>query len=226
MPTTETASQKTGQGREELLFQVIVLVLAAVAGLGCWFAATALSHHDALRGLAPDNARQLADFALLNSAGQPVTREDLNGKVLAVSFLFTGCGVTCPEVSRHMAQIQQLTANQPDVRLVSLTVDPRSDTPPVLAKWGAQYGADTNRWLMLTGPKAALEQLIGTSFLASSPGDPFNSMPGNFAGTERIAIVDKHGRIRLYFDGLRAETPAAVAAEIEKLRTEDQTRKE
>jgi protein SCO1/2 len=211
----------TGQSREELLFQVLVLVLAAVAGVGCWLAATALSHHDALRGIPPDQPRHLTDFSLTDSAGRTVTRRDLDGKILAVSFLFTGCGVTCPEVSSHMAKIQQLTAGLPDVRLLSLTVDPRSDTPPVLAKWGARYGADTNRWLLLTGRKAALEQLIRTSFLASAPGDPFNSMPCDFAGTERIALVDRHGQIRIYYDGLRTETPDAAAAEIQKLRQEN-----
>jgi hypothetical protein len=45
-------------------------------------------------------------------------------------------------------------------------------------------------------------------------------MPGNFTGTERIAVVDKHGRVRIYFDGLRLDTPAAVAAEIVQLRKE------
>ena len=45
-------------------------------------------------------------------------------------------------------------------------------------------------------------------------------MPGNFTGTERIAVVDKNGKTRIYFAGLRGETPAAVVAEIEKLRSE------
>jgi protein SCO1/2 len=220
MPTTETA-RPASQSREELLFQVMVLALAAIAGLGCWFAATALAHHDALRGIAPDKSRQLVDFVLTDSTGRTVTRGELDGKVLAVSFLFTGCGLTCPEVSRHMAEIQRLTTNQPGARLVSVTVDPRSDTPQALAKWGARYGADTNRWLMLTGRKAEVEQLIGASFLTSDPGDPFNSMPGNFAGTERIALVDKHGRLRIYFDGLRAEAPAAVVAKMGELEKEN-----
>jgi protein SCO1/2 len=149
-----------------------------------------------------------------------VTRAELDGKILEVSFLFTGCAATCPEVSQRMAEIQRLTADQPDVRLMSLTVDPRTDTPPVLAKWGARFGADTNRWLLLTGSKATLQGLIGASFLATDIGDPFNSMPCNFVGTERIAVVDKHGRLRIFFNGLRAETPAAVVAEIERLRRE------
>jgi protein SCO1/2 len=117
-----------------------------------------------------------------------------------------------------MAEIQQLTTNQPDVRLVSFTVDPRTDTPAVLAQWAARYGADPNRWLLLTGSKRELYRVIGASFLATNASDPFNSMPGNFAGTERIAVVDQQGRVRVYFDGLRLETTAAVLAEIERLR--------
>ena len=101
---------------------------------------------------------------------------------------------------------------------MSLTVDPRSETPPVLAKFGAHYGQDTNRWHLLTGDKATLHKVIGTSFLARDAGDPFNSMPGNFTGTERIAVVDQHGRVRVYLDGLRPDTAVAVVAEIVKLR--------
>ena len=40
------------------------------------------------------------------------------------------------------------------------------------------------------------------------------------AGTERIAVVDAHGRTRIYFDGLRNDTSAAVVAEIAQLRRE------
>ena len=216
-----TTDASAGQRREERLFQAALLALAGLVGLGFWVAATALSRRDELRGIPPDQPRQLADFSLTDSTGRAVTRSELDGKVLAVSFLFTGCGTTCPEVSERMAEIQRLTADRSDVRLVSLTVDPRSDTPPVLAKWGARYGADTNRWLLLTGSKATLQGLIGTSFLNTDASDPFNSMPCDFSGTERIAVVDKHGRVRAYFNGLRIETPAAVVKEIESLRQEN-----
>jgi len=205
---------------DEKLFLVLVIVLALIAGVGSWFAAAAFSHHDQSHGILPDKERTLADFSLTDENGRTVTRAELDGKILVVSFLFTGCALTCPEVTRHMTEIQQLTTTNADVRLVSLTVDPRSDTPPVLAKWAARFGADTNRWLFLTGNKAMLHGLIARSFLAQDNGDPFNSMPGNFTGTERIAVVDKHGRTRIYFDGLRNETPAAVVAEIKKLRSE------
>jgi cytochrome oxidase Cu insertion factor (SCO1/SenC/PrrC family) len=209
-------SQKNG----ERFLLGLVIALAVVVGAGSWLAIGLLSHHEKARGISPDQARQLVNFSLIDSTGRNVTRAELDGKILVVSFLFTGCSLTCPEVTKRMAEIQQRTADQKDVRLVSLTVDPRSDTPPVLAKWGARFGADTNRWFMLTGDKTILHEVIGTSFLARDAGDPFNSMPGNFTGTERIAVVDQHGQVRVYFDGLRPETSAAVAAEIEKLQNE------
>jgi cytochrome oxidase Cu insertion factor (SCO1/SenC/PrrC family) len=217
---TANAPANVSPRKEERIFLVVVIALAVIAGLGSWFAAAALSHRDTLRGIPPDKPRQLADFSLTDSTGRPVTRAELDGKILVVSFLFTGCALTCPVVSQRMEEIQQLTTNEPDVRLLSLTVDPRTDTPGVLAKWGARYGADTNRWFLLTGAKSTLYQLIGASFLATDAGDPFNSMPGNFTGTERIAVVDHHGRLRVFFDGLRNATPAAVAAEIDRLRNE------
>ncbi len=220
MPPAADEEKSSCPRGDEKLFLVIVLALAAIAGGGSWFAAGALRRHDATHLIAPDKPRQLETFSLTDSAGRTVTRDNVRGKILAVSFLFTSCSLTCPEVSRRMAEIQNLTTTNTDVRLLSLTVDPRTDTPPVLARWGAQFGADTNRWYLLTGDKAQLHRLIGTSFLATETNNPFNSMPGNFAGTERIAVVDKHGNVRVFFDGLRVETPAAVVAEIESLRKE------
>ena len=211
----------TWQNADEKLFLVIVLVLAAIAGLGSWWAATVFARHDQLRGILPEQTRTLGEFTLTEATGRTVTRTNLEGKILVVSFLFTSCSLTCPEVSRHMTEIQRLTATNADVLLVSLTVDPRTDTPPVLAEWGARFSADTNRWLFLTGNKSVLHRLIAQSFLAQDNSDPFNSMPGNFTGTERIAVVDKHGRVRIFFDGLRTETAAAVVAEIARLRAEN-----
>ena len=90
----------------------------------------------------------------------------------------------------------------------------------MLAKWGIRYAADTNRWHLLTGDQDQLHWVIGTSFLATETNNPFNSMPGNFDGTDRIAVVDQRGNLRAFFDGLRLETPAAVVAEINLLRKE------
>jgi protein SCO1/2 len=212
---------------DERVFLIAAVTIALVFGTGFCGLMFALNRHEAetdsagnsfVNHFSPDHPRQLVNFTLTDQTGRTVTRTDLDGKILVVDFLFTGCSLTCPVVNRCMAQIQELTTNQPDVRLVSLTVDPRDDTPAVLAEYGEHYGADTNRWLLLTGDKSQLYDLIGNSFLSQAPADPFNYMPGNFSHTERIAVVDATGRVRTYFDGLREDAAEAVVAEIARLR--------
>lgn len=169
----------------------------------------------------PDHPRRLVNFTLTDRTDRTVTRSDLDGKILVVDFLFTSCSLTCPAVNGQMAKIQQLTTNDPNVRLVSLTVDPRDDTPDVLAQYGERFGAQTNRWLLLTGNRNMLYNLIGQSFLGQDSNDLYGYMPGNFAHTERIALMDSQGNLRGYFDGLNQNTATAVAEEITKLRNQN-----
>ena len=216
-----TGSQKWNAER---IFFAAAVVLALVLGTGLCFLLAALNKREVPEAakksstIAPDHARQLVDFSLTDRTGRTITRADLDGKFLVVDFLFTSCSLTCPIVNKHMAEIQQLTTNQSDVKLISITVDPRDDTTETLAKYGEQFGADTNRWFLLTGSKAELYRVIGTSFLNADLDDPFTYMPGNFSHTERIALVDSHGNVSAYFDGLRDDVAAAVIAEIERLR--------
>jgi protein SCO1/2 len=46
-------------------------------------------------------------FALTSQDGAPVALNDLRGKVVAVAFIFTTCGSTCPLLTAEMVQVQQ-----------------------------------------------------------------------------------------------------------------------
>ena len=223
---TQAECQMTSpENKDERLFLRVIIIATLVVGTGFFLLMVALNNldkekmteHSPPRLIPPDHPRQLVNFSLTDRSGRNVTRSEMAGKILVVDFLFTSCSLTCPAVNRCMAQIQQLTTNQPDVRLISLTVDPRDDTIEVLAKYGERFGADTNRWLLLTGEKSVLYDLIGTSFLAQDFDDAFNNMPGNFTHTERIALVDSHGKLDGYFDGLNENTATAVVGEISRL---------
>ena len=223
-------SRKAGskQRNDEKLYFFAATVMSLLFGAGFFWLLVALNSRDGTQALpaanpkavaiAPDHPRQLVNFMLTDRTGRTVTQSELGGKYLVVDFLFTSCSLTCPVVNSHMAQIQQITTNQPDVRLVSLTVDPRDDTADVLAKYGARFGADTNRWLFLTGDKTQLYGLISASFLAQDADNQSGYMPGNFSHTERIAVVDPGGRVQAYFDGLDDQVATAVVAEINHLR--------
>lgn len=131
--------------------------------------------------------------------------------------MFTSCSLSCRVVNERMAEIQELVAGQPDVRLVSLTVDPRTDTPAVLAQFADGLRANTNQWLFLTGEKRSLYHLLETSFVTPAK-ELAGLVPGGFADTDRIFLVDPRGEVRESFNGLKPTTPAAVIAAINRLR--------
>lgn len=168
----------------------------------------------------PTIARKLGEFSLTDRTGRTVTRSELAGKIAVVNFIHTGCSISCEQVNRRMAEIQALVAGQEDVQLVSLTVDPRTDTPPVLAEFAVKFGAETNRWWMLTGEKQAVYGLIEGSFLERDPLAKDLAMPGGFIGVERIALVDRDGNVRRFFNGLKPTTPAELVAAVQQLRQE------
>lgn len=195
---------------------VAALILGAIALVVLWRPQSAADSPTSSSG----QPRQLAAFALTNQLGQPTGSATVAGKFLVVNFIHTGCSISCLQVNEQMGQVQRLTTGQDDVRLLSFTVDPGTDTPPVLAKFGEQFGADAERWSLLTGPKPELYALIETSFLTRDRTSRGNLMPGGFQDTDRIAVVDRTGRVRRYFDGLRPETPATIVKFLSELRNE------
>lgn len=157
----------------------------------------------------PEKALSLVDFRLINSEGGESRRSDFEGKVLLVNFVFTSCGASCFQVSRHVADVQRRMAGRDDVRFLSITIDPRTDRPKTLAEFARRLGAQTPQWTFLTGEPADVEHLLDSSFLpgfAGSKRDPFLGI----LDATRIALVDRQGRLRGFFDGLKTNVPDSI----------------
>lgn len=213
-PVASEAS--TSLTRREL-FNTLCLGLAlagVAAGIAFW---TGKRDKAGLASAKMDHPRKVIPFNLTDRTGRTVTQADLAGKILIVNFVFTSCSLSCRAVNDRMTEIQQLVGSASDVQLVSLTVDPRTDTPTVLAKFADSLRADTNRWLFLTGDKAQLYPLIETSFIPKSP-ELADLIPGGFTSTDRIMLVDPKGNVCASFNGLKHGVANAVVSEIEALR--------
>jgi cytochrome oxidase Cu insertion factor (SCO1/SenC/PrrC family) len=103
-------------------------------------------------------------FSLIERSERQVTRDDLLGRVWVVNFFYATCPDTCPPQSANMARLQQDFADTHDLWLVSISVDPKHDTPDVLRAYAQRFGADSERWLFLTGDKMAIYRLAQDGF--------------------------------------------------------------
>lgn len=154
-------------------------------------------------------------FSLTDATGAPVTTDGLRGKVWVADFIFTSCPDVCPVLSAHMAEVQARYAGNDGVRLVSFSVDPGTDTPPVLAAYGARFGADPARWHFLTGPIDTLKPVVVDGFkmmLERVEARVEPPAPATVLHGERFVVVDKRGLIRAYPDPKEPGKAAIYAA--------------
>ncbi len=99
--------------------------------------------------------------------------------------------------------IQDALPAASQARLVSLTTDPDYDSPEILQRYALHYGADSNRWLFLTGAKTQLAGLAANSLkLGATPIAPADqkSPVDLFIHTTIFVAVDKHSRLRGIFE--------------------------
>jgi cytochrome oxidase Cu insertion factor (SCO1/SenC/PrrC family) len=135
--------------------------------------------------------RAVPEFSLTDQNGQTVTSADLRGKIWITDFIFTRCAGPCPLMTARMLEMQKALVKTPEVKLVSVTVDPEHDMPEVLKAYAEANFADPERWKFLTGDKAVIEKLVTEGFmqhLSEEGGEPVH-------GT-MFLIVDGNGMVR------------------------------
>jgi protein SCO1/2 len=169
----------------------------------------------------------LPPFTLTTQTGAPYTLAELRGHVTVVDFIFTSCPDVCPMLSAQMAELAKRYADTPDVRFLSISVDPATDTPAVLTTYAARFGADPARWTWLTGPERDVHEVVVAGFRSMMQRAP--NPPGAASGApaprsaetvlhgERFVVVDRAGVIRGYPS---PKEPGLVAAYVDAVRAE------
>ena len=145
----------------------------------------------------------VAGFTLMNQDGQVTTLANLSNHVWVADIIFTRCAGSCPIMSKQMKSLQDALPPASQAKLVTLTTDPDFDTPPVLKKYGERFGADSNRWMFLTGTKLEIGRLAANSLkLSAVPVKPEDQQnPADlFIHSTIFVIVDKHARLRGTFE--------------------------
>lgn len=176
---------------------IATLALVAVAGVAFYAQRQPPEPVRAANRLDPE-AFTLPDFELMERSGKVVRREDLLGKVWVAGFIFTRCPSTCPLVTGVMARLRTELPQQ--VQMVSFSVDPEYDTPEVLTAYAKDF--DAQSWWFVTGDRSALYSLIRDGFKLGVQENPdFGKQPGEMIlHSTRLAVVDREGNIRGYFD--------------------------
>ncbi|MFM2134341.1 MAG: hypothetical protein RL156_1622 [Bacteroidota bacterium] len=151
-------------------------------------------------------------FTGIDQSGKVFSSSVLKGSMWIASFMFSECQGVCPVMNSTLEDIQKLYSI-PDLRFVSITVDPQTDTPEVLAEYAKRYKADPSRWWFVRMEKDSVRALSVQGFLLSDPVEPS-------AHSSRFVLVDRQSRIRGYYDCLDSAKVAELKGDIERIRSE------
>jgi cytochrome oxidase Cu insertion factor (SCO1/SenC/PrrC family) len=153
----------------------------------------------------------LPDLELLDQNGKKVRfySDLIKDKIVLVSFFYTSCSYTCLRQGKVFSDLQAELGDRlgKDIFLISVTMDPETDTPERLKTWGTRFGVRKG-WTLVTGGKAEMGKLVG--HLTDNPlgrqemhapfiymgNDKKNSWTGAYGLTEPKQLVKKIEEMR------------------------------
>jgi protein SCO1/2 len=177
--------------------------------MGCWLStARVISVAAIVAGLAGCSAHanlpsygSVPEFILTDQSGARFDSSPvLDGHVWVADFMFTNCPGPCPRMSAQMRQVQTALAPN-DVKLISLTVDPRRDSPETLKIYASRYSARPGVWYFLTGDLNTLQHLDRDVF-------KLGDIDGSLDHSTRFVLVDRKEQVRGFY---LTEEPDAIA---------------
>ena len=108
------------------------------------------------------SAREIPDVNVVDQTGRPLHfyRDLVAHKVVVLAFFFTQCQDACPTVARTLIHLQDALGDRlgRDVSFISVSIDPKHDTPEALAAWAKHYSVKPG-WTLVTGRPGEINRL-------------------------------------------------------------------
>jgi protein SCO1/2 len=163
------------------------------------------------------------DFMLLNQSAKMIGLSKFRGKVLVMTFIYTRCPLSdyCPRMSRNFAELDRDLAAYPKLyaatHLLSVSFDPRYDTPAVLKSYGGAYTGKYvketfQHWDFAAAPVKVLPQMEQWFDVGVTPGQN-----GTLQHSLSTVVVGKDGKVVAFWptndwtvDEVLAKVKAAV----------------
>jgi protein SCO1 len=203
-----------------LLVPILIFIFIGSFGehhytLRKYFPQVTANGEDVLRDAKGDTLfNQVPEFQLTSQLNQPISQKDLDGTIYVADFFFATCPDICKQMSSQLVRVQEAFRDEPQVKLVSFTVNPEYDTPEVLKEYGERYGAMSDKWYFLTGDRDAIYTLAKRGFYL-----PVMQVEGqqDFIHSEKFMLVDKDRYVRGIYDGTDRDDVDRLILEIKVL---------
>ena len=168
----------------------------------------------------PEKGETVPDFRFTNQEGGPVHLAQFRGQPLLITFIYSRCPLPdyCPRLSTNFAEVaRMLRETSPAafgrLQMLSVTLDPEFDSPPVLRSYAKRYSAadpELKHWSFVTGSPDQIRK--AADFFGLS----YDQQHGEIVHNLRTALIDADGKVFELYSGNQWK-PAEVAAQLQQL---------
>lgn len=161
-------------------------------------------------------------FHFVNQYGDTISEQDLSGRVYVAEYFFTTCKGICPRMNTNMKEVFEEHKNDRDFFILSHTVDPDTDSVGRMRRYADSMGVGNGNWWFLTGRKDSLYTAARVSYLLDD-NKADARIEDQFIHTQFFALVDRQGRVRKIYDGLKKDELGELQKDITRLLDETET---
>ena len=142
-----------------------------------------------------------------NQNGQNLEMKDLKGKVLVMVMIYTSCKAACPRLVADMRNIEsRLPDNiKPNVKLVLISIDPKTDTPKRLKDFAIANKMDGDQWEFLRSTEENTRE-----FAAVLAVNYKKIAPLDFSHSNIISVFNAQGELKFQQEGLGVNSQATI----------------
>ena len=134
----------------------------------------------------------IGDYTLINAGGETFSLSDYRGRPLVISLIYTSCSAVCPLTTQHLIEAvsrARKTLGADRFSVLTVSFDPRRDTPQRLAAFMTDQGVDLDNWQAATGDHATIDLMM------ADLGFSYRATAGGFDHVTQTTIVDANGRV-------------------------------
>ena len=156
------------------------------------------------------------NFSFTDQDGKQLTQNKMTGKVYIAEYFFTTCKGICPKMNANMKTVYDQFKNEADFAIISHTCMPEVDSVPLMKAYAKKMEAGPN-WFFVTGSKDSLYKMARESYLLDNEKNNGENIKDQFIHTQFFAVVDKEGRVRGVYDGLKKDELEKLSRDIKDL---------
>lgn len=157
------------------------------------------------------------NFSFIKQDGSNVSQKDIKNRVYVAEYFFTTCKGICPKMNKNMKAIYEQFKTDSNFLIISHTVNPGTDSLSVLNHYADSLKANSNNWWFVTGSKEALYKAARESYMLDDPKNSSQNIDEQFLHTQFFTLVDRQGRVRGVYDGIKKDEVEQLVHDIKEL---------